>query len=400
MVNKKMNKLAKQMEDVAEAVIKKVEASKIKSEDDTREVLVLPFIEDVLKYNGRNSDHIQRQYSVAGGRVDIALMCDNQPIIFIEVKSVGTSLGQDVINQLSDYFNDCKSVDFAICTNGTKYIFYTDLIKSGKMDSYPFLEFNLENVEDLLDDHDRLSLIEQLVNGRLKPDTIKETKELAYNLKCVQLIKTGVDIILQSQPDKIRSLLKKRKVKEAKTSDEENNINQLSVYLPKSVKNDVYDKYTQQAIKLLFKDAVKKGVKNRLNAADNQAIDEQQQDDAVNNQAVNMQVANNQAFGEHQSEEEASAEKFNLGDDNTDWEALIKNNYFKGYKALTLSLDGKEIRLHGNQREIRNSFQLLGREICKYYASYSKPFNYVTSNIKTYFKNESDLKNDSKVKYD
>ena len=116
-------------------------------------------------------------------------------------------------------------------------------------------------------------------------------------------------------------------------------------------------------------------------------------------QAANNQFSNNQAVDEYQSKEEADTEKFNLGDDNTDWEALIKNKYFNGYKALTLYLDGKEINLYGYPRGNGRGWIRLGIEVCKYYASDSQYFNYVTSNIK-YFNNEYDLKNDPVVKYD
>lgn len=52
-------------------------------------------------------------------------------------------------SQLFRYFGT-SSAKFGILTNGIIYKFYTDLDESNKMDLTPFLEFDMENINDSL----------------------------------------------------------------------------------------------------------------------------------------------------------------------------------------------------------------------------------------------------------
>ena len=82
-----------------------------------------------------------------GEKVDYAIMKDGKPVILIECKSAVTELANQDATQLSRYFNT-TDVRFAVLTNGVLYRFYSDLDRSNRMDTTPFLEFNMLEFED------------------------------------------------------------------------------------------------------------------------------------------------------------------------------------------------------------------------------------------------------------
>jgi len=77
-----------------------------------------------------------------GEKVDYAIMRDGRPIILIEVKCWNVDLAQVHASQLYRYFSVTEA-RFAILTNGTRYMFFTDLEQSNKMDEKPFFELDM-----------------------------------------------------------------------------------------------------------------------------------------------------------------------------------------------------------------------------------------------------------------
>lgn len=125
----------------------------IKTEEATKQALVIPFIK-TLDYDVYNPSEVIPEYTVdhgikKGEKVDYAIIKDNKSIILIECKHCKTKLNNTHASQLFRYFS-VTEVRVAILTNGVVYRFFTDLDKLNQMDSKPFLEINLLNLQESL----------------------------------------------------------------------------------------------------------------------------------------------------------------------------------------------------------------------------------------------------------
>ena len=78
-----------------------------------------------------------------GEKVDYAIRKDDEVIMLIECKKYSTDLSDAHTTQLYCYF----SVVHARIADGVVYRFYTDLEESNKMDTKPFLEFNMLDIQ-------------------------------------------------------------------------------------------------------------------------------------------------------------------------------------------------------------------------------------------------------------
>ena len=123
-------------------------APKVQTEEATKTALVLPFL-NVLGYDVFDPAEVVPEYiaDVAqkrGEKVDYAILRNGLPIIILECKHVGSDLSLENAAQLHRYFTTTES-RFGVLTNGIVYRFYSDLDEPNKMDSGPFLEFDLSN---------------------------------------------------------------------------------------------------------------------------------------------------------------------------------------------------------------------------------------------------------------
>lgn len=123
----------------------------ITNEEMTKQALIIPFIQ-ILGFDVFNPIEVRPEYSAdfgnkKGEKVDYALFKENEPIIFIEAKSVNENLNNHDA-QLSRYFNSTTEVKLAILTNGVEYRFFTDLNANNVMDDTPFLKINLLELKD------------------------------------------------------------------------------------------------------------------------------------------------------------------------------------------------------------------------------------------------------------
>lgn len=122
----------------------------VETEEATKNAFVMPFIAS-LGYDVFNPLEVKPEFIAdigikKGEKVDYCIYRDGQPIIIVECKHWREGLNPHN-SQLFRYFHVC-SVRFAILTNGVQYRFYTDLENANKMDEKPFLEFNLENINE------------------------------------------------------------------------------------------------------------------------------------------------------------------------------------------------------------------------------------------------------------
>ena len=151
----------------------------IQTEEAAKTALVMPFVR-ALGYNTEDPREVVPEFIADAGdrkgeKVDYAIMQDGKPVILIECKSAGTDLaGQDAA-QLSRYFNT-TDVRFPVLTNGVVYRFYSDLDRSNRMDTTPFLEFNMLGFEDALVDE-----LKRFTKSTFDEDsTVQAATELKY----------------------------------------------------------------------------------------------------------------------------------------------------------------------------------------------------------------------------
>ena len=120
------------------------------SESDTELYFIHPFLKS-LGYDTSNPELVSSQYlavpdDIKTGKVDLALLQNGNPIIFVEGKKLNEPLDHH-FHQIRRYFAGCRSVDFVILTNGNEYRFYTDLDYKNMLDEEPFLKFKLKEVD-------------------------------------------------------------------------------------------------------------------------------------------------------------------------------------------------------------------------------------------------------------
>jgi hypothetical protein len=132
-------------------------ADQLQTEEATKNAFVMPFI-NALGYNVFDPTEVVPEFiadvgTKRGEKVDYAIMSDGNPIILVECKRIGETLDHTHASQLYRYFSVTES-RFGVLTDGVRYLFYSDLESPNKMDSLPFLEFNLasfgeDNVDQL-----------------------------------------------------------------------------------------------------------------------------------------------------------------------------------------------------------------------------------------------------------
>ncbi|NQT12257.1 MAG: type I restriction enzyme HsdR N-terminal domain-containing protein [Planctomycetes bacterium] len=139
------------------AARKATQIEHLQTEEATKNALVMPFI-DALGYNVFNPMEVMPEYTAdvgtkKGEKVDYAIMREGKPIMLFECKCAHSDLDKEHTSQLYRYFS-VTDARFGVLTNGVVYKFFSDLEEPNKMDSRPFLEFNMfdfseEVVEEL-----------------------------------------------------------------------------------------------------------------------------------------------------------------------------------------------------------------------------------------------------------
>lgn len=170
----KIKNFAKRVKDLKET---------IQTEEATKTSIIMPFFQllgyDVFNPNEFTPEYIADVGIKKGEKVDYAIVLNNEVVMLIEAKSINEKLDKHD-SQLFRYFGTSKA-KFAILTNGLIYKFYTDLEKENVMDSSPFLELNLE---DLNDNH-----IQELKKFQKEKFNIDDIFSTASDLKYLNIIK-------------------------------------------------------------------------------------------------------------------------------------------------------------------------------------------------------------------
>lgn len=116
------------------------------TEEAVKTAIVLPFLQS-LGYDVFNPLEVIPEFNAdavgkKGEKVDYALRIDSEVKILIECKPITTKLEKVHLAQLFRYFT-VTPAKFAILTNGRDFRFYSDLDEPNKLDSRPFLTFDL-----------------------------------------------------------------------------------------------------------------------------------------------------------------------------------------------------------------------------------------------------------------
>jgi len=129
-----------------------VVADHCKGEETTKQALILPLL-DILGFSPYDPLIVKAEYyaDVPGvkrsEKVDYALYSEGEPVMFIEAKAVGESLGTHA-PQLARYFNATPGVCVVALTNGLKWKFFTDLENKNMMDSKPFFSVDFTELKE------------------------------------------------------------------------------------------------------------------------------------------------------------------------------------------------------------------------------------------------------------
>ena len=159
------------------------------NEADTETFCFEPFIE-LLGFE-RNPVDMQKQYpaDMRGGpkpkTVDYAIKKDDAPIIIVECKQLGDDLDAHT-GQLKDYFAAVHETRFGVLTDGRLYRFYTDLDSPNLMDSDPFLEFDLFDIQPSF-----VAKLEQFTKSRFNLDKALAAARNLKDSKAIHHFLTG-----------------------------------------------------------------------------------------------------------------------------------------------------------------------------------------------------------------
>ena len=186
-----LDKIRKTVEQICE----RLNAVRGRGEEATKQALVYPLLE-ALGYNIWLPTEVCPEYEADFAikkngqkeKVDIAILKDNVPQIFVEVKSIDVNLdGHE--GQLARYFNSCNSVTLGILTNGVEWRFFTDTITENVMDSKPFHVAKLDAIDNGIEVLPRFSKVQ------FSPSSINEyATELLYTAKIADFLRNEIDL--------------------------------------------------------------------------------------------------------------------------------------------------------------------------------------------------------------
>ncbi|MDN5724828.1 MAG: type I restriction enzyme HsdR N-terminal domain-containing protein [Propionibacteriales bacterium] len=166
----------------------------ILTEEATKTSLIMPFISTVLGYDVFSLADVVPEFIAdvglkKGEKIDYAIMRDGQIQILIECKKVGEPLRIENASQLFRYFH-VTSARIACLTNGQIYRFYTDLDAPNKMDDRPFLELDLDDIDEAL-----IPALHRLTKAAFDVESIINSAE---ELKYVSAIKRCIGTLFAS----------------------------------------------------------------------------------------------------------------------------------------------------------------------------------------------------------
>ena len=197
------------------------QSAHIRSEQDTKRILIVPFIRDVLGFDTEDARQVLSEYTADYrnrrlDKVDYAVFAnqsagaaERSPVIVIEAKKVGTQLNASTHDQLAAYFYATDSAPVGIYTNGVQYFFFCDLDTPNKMDTEPFLVIDLDDLKP-----GSVSDLVNLIEAGFESSRLRNTAERTRNR---QRIASTLTDILSDVPDDFVRLVMRRGGGESRT---------------------------------------------------------------------------------------------------------------------------------------------------------------------------------------
>jgi len=180
----------------------KTHSSLMATEEAVKTAVVLPFL-SALGYDVFNPSEVIPEFTAdavgkKGERVDYAIKIEDKIRILIECKPMATFLDKVHLAQLYRYFS-VTDADFAILTNGRTFNFYTDLESPNRLDTVPFLTFDLSDLQNqLVTELKKFSKAEFNVDGILAS---------ANRLKYTSALKKAIAAAFETPSDDLIRLL-------------------------------------------------------------------------------------------------------------------------------------------------------------------------------------------------
>ena len=168
-------------------------SSSMITEEAVKTAVVLPFLQ-ALGYDVFNPSEVIPEFTAdavgkKGEKVDYAISVDDEVRILIECKPITTQLDKVHLAQLFRYFT-VTSAKFAILTNGRTFHFHSDLEEPNKLDTRPFLTFDLADVQSHL-----LVELRKFEKAGFDVDGILATAE---RLKYTSLLKAEINRLIDA----------------------------------------------------------------------------------------------------------------------------------------------------------------------------------------------------------
>ncbi|MHB0951471.1 MAG: type I restriction endonuclease [Allorhizobium sp.] len=143
-----MSNIEESLRAISERV--KTHSSSMATEEAVKTAVVLPFLR-ALGYDVFDPFEVIPEFTAdavgkKGEKVDYAIKIDGDIRILIECKPISVALEKKHLDQLFRYFT-VTNAKFAILTNGRTFNFYTDLEETNKLDTRPFLIFDVSDVQ-------------------------------------------------------------------------------------------------------------------------------------------------------------------------------------------------------------------------------------------------------------
>ena len=126
-------------------------SKRAETEAATQQFLIMPLFR-LLGYNPQDPDEIVPEAHASfsskfKNRVDYAIYKEQEPVIAIECKKVG-SLSEANKGELKGYFNAVPSVKLGILTDGLVYQLFSDTSRENMMDDEPFVSVDFAEVAE------------------------------------------------------------------------------------------------------------------------------------------------------------------------------------------------------------------------------------------------------------
>ena len=181
---------------VAEQILNRVPALRGKSEEATKQALVLPML-DALGFDIWNPAEVALEYDADFAikklgqkeKVDVAILSAGTPRIYIEVKSVDMVQLEGHQGQLARYFNSTASVTLGILTNGLEWRFFTDTGDPNMIDVEPFHVARLDSADQGMD------VLARFAKAVFSPESIRDyATELLYTTKIATFLRSELDL--------------------------------------------------------------------------------------------------------------------------------------------------------------------------------------------------------------